>query len=172
MANNKRPINQFRRTVSQLNVPLHHIKSDGFPQKIASPKSRSASNRPKTPRHEEEKLQVQLVEAFRTIVPSHLAVLYAVPNGGKRGKAEAGRLKAQGVLSGVADLVIMMRGRHVYAEVKTEEDKVRGVERTYMSTNQKNFAKQAEALGHDHHVIRSMDEWVTLLKGLGLIATR
>jgi hypothetical protein len=35
-----------------------------------------------------------------------LGLLFAIPNGGSRGKAEAGRLKAEGVRSGVSDLML------------------------------------------------------------------
>lgn len=35
-----------------------------------------------------------------------LALMYAIPNGGGRSKAEAGRLKAEGVLAGVPDLFL------------------------------------------------------------------
>lgn len=37
--------------------------------------------------------------------------LFAVPNGGSRNKAEAARLKAEGVLSGVADLILLKPNR-------------------------------------------------------------
>lgn len=37
--------------------------------------------------------------------------LFAVPNGGSRNKAEAARLKAEGVLAGVADLILLKPNR-------------------------------------------------------------
>lgn len=48
--------------------------------------------------------------------------LHAIPNGGGRSKAEAGRLKAEGVKKGVSDLSLpVARGRHhgLYMELKT-----------------------------------------------------
>lgn len=50
-----------------------------------------------------------------------LAMLFHIPNGGKRGKAEAGRLKAEGVSAGVPDLCLPVpRGGYhgLYIELK------------------------------------------------------
>jgi hypothetical protein len=50
-----------------------------------------------------------------------LDLLYHVPNGGKRGKAEAGRFKAEGVKSGVPDICLPVpRGGYhgLYVELK------------------------------------------------------
>ena len=38
-------------------------------------------------------------------------LLFAVPNGGQRSKAQAGKLKAEGVKSGVSDIVLLKAGR-------------------------------------------------------------
>lgn len=51
-----------------------------------------------------------------------LGLLYAVPNGGWRSKATAGRLKAEGVRAGVPDLCLpVARGGYhsLYIEMKT-----------------------------------------------------
>lgn len=50
--------------------------------------------------------QVQLVARFRLAYPALAKLLFAIPNGGKRGKAEAARLKAEGVTAGVPDLML------------------------------------------------------------------
>jgi len=50
-----------------------------------------------------------------------LRLLYHIPNGGRRGKAEAGRFKAGGVKSGVPDLCLpVARGNYhgLYIELK------------------------------------------------------
>jgi hypothetical protein len=57
------------------------------------------------PRHEESRLQRACVQWFRLQYPAH--TLFAIPNGGKRNAREAGILKAEGVLPGVADLFLM-----------------------------------------------------------------
>ena len=50
-----------------------------------------------------------------------VALLYHIPNGGSRGKAEAGRFKAEGVKSGVPDICLpVARGEYhgLYIELK------------------------------------------------------
>lgn len=55
--------------------------------------------------HEEQKM---LVEWFRLQFPGVL--IYAIPNGGARTAAEAGRLKAEGVVAGMPDLHVPSLG--------------------------------------------------------------
>lgn len=54
----------------------------------------------------EESLQRQLVAYLRATLPKPWLV-FAIPNGGGRSKAEAGILKATGVLAGVPDLLVV-----------------------------------------------------------------
>lgn len=64
-----------------------------------------------------------------------LAMLFHIPNGGKRGKAEAARLKAEGVSAGVPDLCLPApRGGYhgLYIELK----RIKGGE---VSKNQKEW---------------------------------
>ncbi len=52
-----------------------------------------------------------------------MAALFHIPNGGRRGKAEAARFKAQGVKAGVPDLCLPVpRGPYhaLYIELKRE----------------------------------------------------
>lgn len=58
--------------------------------------------------------QRNFVSWFRKTYPGVL--IFAIPNGGKRGKAEAMRLQAEGVVSGVPDLCIP--AWRVYIEMK------------------------------------------------------
>ena len=57
-------------------------------------------------RHIEDGIQAGIVVYLRTILDHRLYRVFAVPNGGRRGKAEAARMKATGTLPGVADLII------------------------------------------------------------------
>lgn len=53
-----------------------------------------------------------------------MALLYHIPNGGSRGKAEAGRFKAEGVKSGVPDICLpVARGEYhgLYIELKRRQ---------------------------------------------------
>jgi hypothetical protein len=60
--------------------------------------------------------------------------MYAIPNGGERNVAVAGRLKAEGVKSGVSD-ICLPTGRHGYHGLYIEMKKPKGKE----SDNQKEF---------------------------------
>ena len=57
-------------------------------------------------RHLESMLQQSCVRWFRLVYPEYALRLFAIPNGGQRGKAEAARLKCEGVLAGVPDLFL------------------------------------------------------------------
>lgn len=74
----------------------------------------------------EHKIQSACVEWFAVQFPNLRGRLVAVPNGGARSKAEAAKLKAEGVVAGVADLVLFMHDHtHGYGalfiEMKTPE---------------------------------------------------
>lgn len=98
----------------------------------------------------ESVLQTACVKWFRLQYPDF--IIYAVPNGGSRNVREAQRLKAEGVLAGVADLVIMLpQGKSLYIEMKVKGNK--------QTDNQKDFQKIAETLGHPYTVCYSFEEF-------------
>jgi hypothetical protein len=99
----------------------------------------------------EDALQKSLVDFVRTVLPG--VVVFAIPNGGKRTKAEAGILKATGVLAGVSDLEIWpdeIAPRSLFVEVKTDAGK--------LSVEQRSFGRRAAARGHYFVVWRSIDD--------------
>ena len=78
------------------------------------------------PRELERAHQVALIKWVREVKNIYpvLKLLYAVPNGGDRNLRVARKLKAEGVLAGVADLCLpaARRGYHgLYLEMKSEE---------------------------------------------------
>ena len=60
------------------------------------------------PHDEEHRIQCACVNWFGYQYPEYHGLLFAVPNGGARSKATAGRLKAEGVVAGVADLLLLV----------------------------------------------------------------
>lgn len=71
-------------------------------------------------------LQVNCVKWFRYAYPQYRKLLVAVPNGGFRHYSTAQFLKAEGVISGVTDLVLFVpsKGFHGYAiEMKMKPNK-------------------------------------------------
>lgn len=98
-------------------------------------------------RHDEENFQVGVVRMLR--MAGHF--VFAVPNGGNRNLREAARLKAQGVMAGVSDLVLLLPDRKVYfIELKNPNGKGR------QSPNQRWFEEQVEELGFKYLV---WDKW-------------
>lgn len=70
--------------------------------------------------HQEQKALFEWVERVSNLWPE-LRLMFAVPNGGARSKATAGRLKAEGVKAGVPDVILPIpRGGYgaCYIELK------------------------------------------------------
>lgn len=61
------------------------------------------------PKDEEHRIQCQCVRWFFLQYPKLRGRLFAVPNGGKRDVTTAAKLKAEGVVAGVADLILLVR---------------------------------------------------------------
>lgn len=102
------------------------------------------------PKHEESKLQISCVTWFRLQYPDH--VLFSVPNGGSRNKVEAGILKAEGVLAGVADLFLMFPSKGfagMFIEMKFGSGK--------QSDTQIEFQSKAEGSGYKYVVANSLE---------------
>ncbi len=69
------------------------------------------SNKPKPrpAKHDDEhRLQVACVRWFHAQYPKLSRRLFAVPNGGRRDSVTGAKLKAEGVLAGVADLILLV----------------------------------------------------------------
>ena len=84
--------------------------------------------------------------------------VFAVPNGGSRHAREAHNLKLQGVMAGVADLVILLPGgQAVFAELKSPDGSGR------QSPAQRAFAASVRCLGFDYQL---WDSWPAIEKFL------
>src|SRR5262249_12840255 len=91
----------------------------------------------------------------RTVEDTHpvLNLLYAVPNGGDRNLRVARKLKAEGVLAGVADLCLpaARRGYHgLYLEMKSEE--------RVATEEQKEFLRGVSSEGYCGVIAQGVDE--------------
>lgn len=77
----------------------------------------------------EAREQARLIAALRrcwNLLPDeHRPIVFHVPNGGSRNAMEAANLKTQGVLAGIPDLVITLRGgRVLWIEMKADDGRV------------------------------------------------
>jgi hypothetical protein len=72
----------------------------------------------------EDQIQAEFYRAFNnTYCLKHhnpRSLIFAVPNGGSRNKAEAMKLKATGTYPGASDLIIEHRGYTLYVELKAQ----------------------------------------------------
>lgn len=120
----------------------------------------------------EHDYQVQLI-LWCDLMARHkypmLKWIYAVPNGGARHKAVAGKLKAEGVKAGVPDLCLpyptenlfcsMPYSYHgLYIEMKSKDTKGR------VSENQKEWLDYLDSVGYKVAVAWNFDEAVQIIE--------
>ena len=105
------------------------------------------------PRHIEDDLQRAVMSYLRVVLPRTVRAWHT-PNGGKRNAREAARLKAQGVMTGVSDILIMWNAygalRMACIELKAPTGR--------LSEPQKDFLSFAGGVGCFTFVCRSVDE--------------
>lgn len=70
-------------------------------------------------KREEDILQAECFQWFWNEYPHLRRTLFHVPNGGVRSKIEAARLKAMGVVAGVADLIFLYNQKAYVFELKS-----------------------------------------------------
>lgn len=112
----------------------------------------------KRPRNLEHGLQSRCVQWFRMQYPNRRHNLFAVPNGGYRTKTTAALLKDEGQLSGVADLILLVRKGTCGALLL--EAKVKG---NYQSPNQKLWQKMIEADGYEYRIFHTIEEFASIV---------
>ncbi len=120
------------------------------------------SRQPKAPHHlndEEHRIQCACVNWFRYIYPKYRHLLFAVPNGGKRNITTAKYLKAEGVMPGVSDLILLIPNRH-YHGLLIEMKKPGGRQ----TASQVNFQTAAEKQGYLYAIAHSLDEFMSIIK--------
>ena len=110
------------------------------------------------PRNLEHTLQSRCVRWFRLTHPTMLHNLFAVPNGGYRTKTTAANMKAEGQLSGVADLILLKRKGTCGALLL--EAKIKG---NYQSANQKIWQERIEADGYEYRIFHTLEEFIAIV---------
>jgi hypothetical protein len=110
----------------------------------------------------EARIQASVVAWVRLVAP-HVLV-FAVPNGGLRTKAEAARLKWTGVVAGIPDLIVIAPGGRIhFAEVKATGGS--------LSPAQRAIHEALTALGTPPAIVRSVEDARRVFAAWG-IATR
>lgn len=91
-------------------------------------------------KHAEADFQICVVRFLR--MAGHF--VFAVPNGGSRNIIEAANLKAQGVMAGVSDLILLLPKKVYFIELKNPNGKGR------QSPAQREFEDNVRAYGNEY----------------------
>ena len=143
-----------KQTVSVIYTPEGPVCYQCFSEKKNPFKKGKKHDKP------EERMQIEFfnqVPIFFPKLPTKL--LFAVPNGGSRNIIEAKNLKAQGVKSGVSDVLLLIPKKGyscLCLEFKTPTGK--------QSEEQIEFQRQAEKASNKYVVVRSVKEAIDTLK--------
>lgn len=87
-------------------------------------------------------------------------IYFAVPNGEQRNIVTASRLKGQGVMRGVADLILLYRGRALCIEMKIEGGR--------QSEPQRVFEAKCIFQGIAYEICRSIEDVIEACKRHGV----
>ena len=128
---------------------------------MPSRRSKSRGRRPQRAQgFLEHRDQCQFVARFRLQFPGLERLLFAVPNGGKRSKAEAARLKAEGVQPGIPDMMLAVPMRGVpglFIEMKRSDGGGR------VSKDQREVIELLREQGYQVNVCHGADEAWTVV---------
>lgn len=112
-------------------------------------------------RHPEHQLQVSCYRWFNLQYPEFRGLLFAVPNGGGRSRIEAALLKAEGVVAGVADMLLLVPSKG-YAGLCIEFKAATKTAR--QSEAQKEWERLINKHGaYKYTVVRTFEEFRTLM---------
>lgn len=108
------------------------------------------------PADEEHRIQCACVRWFSLRFPKLKGRLFAVPNGGARDVVTGAKLKEEGVVAGVSDLIFLKSNRD-YGALLIEMKKPKGVQ----SASQKEWQKKVTENGEFKYVVcRSLEDFM------------
>lgn len=118
-------------------------------------------------REEEHNIQAACVRWFNLQWPQYRGLLFAVPNGSYRSKSTAGKLKAEGVVAGVADLILLVPKYRVADAIRATFEITPALciemktAKGRQSPEQKEWQAKVESHGYKYAVVRSLDEFIS-----------
>lgn len=110
------------------------------------------------PKNDEHRIQSACVRWFRLKYPKLKNLLFAVPNAARRSARNGAYMKDEGMLPGVADLILLKSNRF-YGALCVEMKKPG----EYQRLVQKEWQKECEANGNKYIVVRSLDEFIKVV---------
>jgi len=100
----------------------------------------------------ESQLQQKIVIDFKNNYQCKgLGLIFAVPNGGSRNIVEAKNLKLTGQMPGVSDLIVLIKNKCDFLEIK--------IEKGIQSDAQKLFEEKVKKLGFEYYLIKSFEDY-------------
>lgn len=103
----------------------------------------------------ESQIQHDCLTWFRLQYPNLALLLFAVPNGGRRDAKTGARMKYEGVVRGVVDLILLIPKKG-YASLCIEMKTPKGVQ----SEEQRKWQREAEKYRNRYVVCRSLPEFM------------
>lgn len=107
-------------------------------------------------RDEEHRLQCMCVSWFNIEFPEAKGLLFAIPNGGYRDERTAAKLKAEGVVAGVADLFLAVANHGyngLFIEMKTKDKS------SHQRPSQREFQMRVERQNYKYIVCRTYEQF-------------
>lgn len=104
---------------------------------------------------EEHQIQSACIKWYRLEYPKMRHNLFAVPNGGRRDGITGAKLKEEGVLAGVADLIFLKSNRYYGAlliEMKTKKGS--------QQDSQFEWERKITQDGYKYVICRSLDDFI------------
>jgi hypothetical protein len=110
----------------------------------------------------EHQLQVQVLAYIEREKATPKIFAFAITNAARRSWRLAARMRAEGMLAGVADICVALpRGRVAWLEMKASRGR--------QSLMQKTFEIRCKQLEHPYAVAKNLDEAVMFLKHVGAL---
>lgn len=101
----------------------------------------------------EREIQKLVVEWFRATYKDKGEII-CVPN--EVTHYSSNKWQAVGMRKGCSDLLVILKGKVIFVELKTPQNK--------QSYEQVGFQRSVENLGYEYYVVRSLDEFIYVLK--------
>lgn len=112
----------------------------------------------KKPSDEEHRIQCACINWYRLKYPKMRHNLFSVPNGGRRDTVTGAKLKAEGALAGVADLILLKSNRF-YGALLIEMKTKNGTQ----NDAQKEWECKITQDGYKYVICRSLDEFMKVV---------
>ena len=110
-------------------------------------------------RHNESEMQRDCVRWFRYQYSQHGGMLIGIPNGVATTERQGAILKAEGMLAGVADLLLLLPAQgYTLLAIEMKTDKGR------QSPRQQAWQQEAERHGIRYALVRSFDEFINIVE--------